>query len=177
LDLIKEAQRGNDKAFLKLFQRYEQDLYRMAFIYVKNQNDALDVVQETAYRSFKGIKNLKEPKYFKTWLIRIAISCALDILRKRKNVVQLKPEQQEYISGSVNEDILDEITLKDLIETLHEDEKSVILLRFYQDFTIKEISVTLEIPIGSAKTILYRGLNKLRRKLKGDEAFEQESQN
>jgi RNA polymerase sigma-70 factor, ECF subfamily len=173
LDLIKEAQRGNDKAFLKLFQRYEQDLYRMAFIYVKNQNDALDVVQETAYRSFKGIKNLKEPKYFKTWLIRIAISCALDILRKRKNVVQLKPELQEYISGSVNEDILDEITLKDLIETLHEDEKSVILLRFYQDFTIKEISDTLEIPIGTAKTILYRGLNKLRRKLKGDEAFEQ----
>ena len=76
LNLIKKAQKGNDKAFLTLFQQYEQDIYRTAFVYVKNQSDALDVVQETAYRSFKSIKDLKEPKYFKTWLIRIAISCA-----------------------------------------------------------------------------------------------------
>ena len=89
MDLIKKAQKGNDKAFLTLFQEYEQDIYRMAYIYVKNQNDALDVVQETAYRSFKSIGTLKEPRYFKTWLMRIAISCSLDILRKRKNVVPL----------------------------------------------------------------------------------------
>ncbi|MEW8987886.1 MAG: sigma factor, partial [Bacillus sp. (in: firmicutes)] len=63
LSLIKKAQRGNDKAFLELFQQYEQDLYRMAYIYVKNQSDAMDVVQETAYKSFKSINELKEPKY------------------------------------------------------------------------------------------------------------------
>lgn len=77
---MKKAQKGNDEAFLKLFQEYEKDIYRTAFVYVKNQEDALDIVQETAYRSFKSIKDLKEPKYFKTWLIRIAISCAIDIL-------------------------------------------------------------------------------------------------
>jgi RNA polymerase sigma-70 factor, ECF subfamily len=173
LKLIKKAQKGNDKAFLELFQQYEQDLYRMAFIYVKNQNDALDVVQETAYRSFKSIKDLKEPKYFKTWLMRIAISCSLDILRKRKNVVPLKPDFDEYISGIHNEDLTSEITLKGFIEELHEDEKSVILLRFYQGMTLKEVSETLEIPLGTAKTILYRGLAKLRKELEGDEAYEQ----
>lgn len=163
---------GNDKAFLQLFQQYEQDLYRMAFIYVKNQNDALDVVQETAYKSFKSIKELKEPKYFKTWLLRIGISCSLDILRKRKNVVPLKPDFEEFLLGVVNEDLVSEIALKALIEELHEEEKSVILLRFYQGMTIKEISETLNIPLGTAKTILYRGLGKLRKDLKGDEAYE-----
>jgi len=172
LDLIKKAQKGNGKAFLTLFQQYEQDLYRMAYIYVKNQNDALDVVQETAYRSFKSIETLKEPKYFKTWLMRIAISCSLDILKKRKNVVQLIPEFEEYISGQVNEDIFSEITLKDLINQLEANEKSVILLRFYQGLTLQEVSETLKIPLGTAKTILYRGLNKLRINLKGDEANE-----
>jgi RNA polymerase sigma-70 factor (ECF subfamily) len=85
LRLIDKAKKkGNDKAFIKLFQQYEADIFRTAFMYVKNQNDTLDVVQETAYRSFKSIGNLKEPKYFKTWLIKIAISCALDMLRKQK---------------------------------------------------------------------------------------------
>jgi RNA polymerase sigma-70 factor, ECF subfamily len=173
LYLIKKAQKGNDKAFLTLFQQYEQDIYRTAFVYVKNQSDALDVVQETAYRSFKSIKNLKESKYFKTWLIRIAISCAVDLLRKQKNVVQMKPQYEEFISGDVNEDIDLEITIRDLIERLNVVEKSVIILRFYEGLTIKEVSKALDIPLGTAKTVLYRALDNLRKKLKGDGLYEQ----
>lgn len=170
---MKKAQKGNDDAFLILFQKYEQDIYRTAFVFVKNQNDALDVVQETAYQSFKSIKNLKEPKYFKTWLMRITINCALDLLRKQKNVVQMKPEFVGFISGDVNEDILLEMTTRDLVERLNEDEKSVIILRFYEDLTINEVSETLGIPLGTAKTILYRALNKLRKDLKGESVYEQ----
>ncbi|MBP3038991.1 sigma-70 family RNA polymerase sigma factor [Bacillaceae bacterium Marseille-Q3522] len=171
--LIKKAQKGNDNAFLILFQQYEQDIYRTAFVYVKNQSDALDVVQETAYRSFKSINNLKEPKYFKTWLIRIAISCAVDLLRKQKNIVQMKPEYEEFVSGEVIEDIDLEMTVRGLIERLNEDEKSVIILRFYEGLTIKEVSEALDIPLGTAKTVLYRALDKLRKKLKGDGVYEQ----
>jgi RNA polymerase sigma-70 factor (ECF subfamily) len=172
LNLVRKAQKGNDKAFLALFQEYEQDIYRMAFVYVKNQSDALDVVQETAYRSFKTIKNLKEPKYFKTWLIRIAVNCSLDLLRKQKKVVQLKPELEENISGDINEDIDLEVTVRDLIEGLNEEEKSVVILRFYEGLTFKEVSETLDIPLGTAKTILYRALDKLRNNLKGDGFYE-----
>ncbi|WP_043932556.1 sigma-70 family RNA polymerase sigma factor [Bacillus sp. EB01] len=173
LNLIKKAQKGNDKAFLTLFQQYEQDIYRTAFVYVKNQSDALDVVQETAYRSFKSIKNLKEPKYFKTWLIRIAISCAIDLLRKKKNVVQLKPEYVDFIPVDVNEDIDLEITIRELIERLNEDEKSVVILRFYEGLTIKEVAEALNIPLGTTKTTLYRALGKLRKNLKGEGVCEQ----
>ncbi|WP_059170842.1 sigma-70 family RNA polymerase sigma factor [Bacillus sp. FJAT-27445] len=173
LNLIKKAQKGNEKAFLKLFQQYEQDIYRTAFVYVKNKSDALDVVQETAFRSFKAIKNLKEPTYFKTWLIRISISCAIDLLRKQKNVVQMKPEYEKFIFVDVNEDIDLEMTVQDLIERLNADEKSVIILRFYEDLTIKEVSESLDIPLGTAKTVLYRALNKLRKELKGDGVYGQ----
>ncbi|WP_277587092.1 RNA polymerase sigma factor [Psychrobacillus antarcticus] len=173
LNLVKKAQKGDDKAFLALFQKYEQDIYRMAFVYVKNQSDALDVVQETAYRSFKTIKNLKEPKYFKTWLIRIAVNCSLDLVRKQTKVVQLKPELEGNLSDDVNEeDIILEITVRDLIEQLNEGEKSVVILRFYEDLTFKEISETLDIPLGTTKTILYRALDKLRKNLKGDDLYE-----
>lgn len=52
MNLVKQAQKGNDQAFLQLFQQYVQEIYKMAFIYVKNESDALDVVQETAYAAF-----------------------------------------------------------------------------------------------------------------------------
>ena len=77
------------------------------------------------------------------------------------------------ISGDINEDIDLEMTVRDLIEQLNEDEKSVIILRFYEGLTIKEVSETLDIPLGSAKTVLYRALNKLRKDLKGDGVYEQ----
>ena len=176
MNLIERARSGDDDAFLKLFQKYEQEIYRTAFIYVKNQNDALDAVQETAYRSFKSIKNLKEPKFFKTWLIRIAISCSLDILRKRKKVILLTPEFEEYITDDVedaNDIYILEVTVQDLIKCLNENEKSVIILRFYQDLTIREVSETMDIPLGTAKTVLYRALKKLRETLKGDGINEQ----
>jgi RNA polymerase sigma-70 factor, ECF subfamily len=98
IKLVKKAQKGDDKAFMKLFQQYEEDIYRMAYVYLKNESDALDVVQEVAYRSFKKIDTLKNPNYLKTWLIRIAITCSIDLIRKNKKVVQLKPEHQEAIN-------------------------------------------------------------------------------
>lgn len=172
LDLVKEAQKGNDQAFSTLFHKYEEDIYRIAFVYVKNQSDALDVVQETAYRSFKSIKNLKEPMYFKTWLLKIAINCSLDLLREQQKVIQLKPEVEENIAENISEDIDLRITFQDVTECLNEYEKSVIILKFYEDLTFNEVAEALDIPLGTAKTILYRALNKLRNKLEGGDVYE-----
>lgn len=161
--LFKKAQNGDDKAFLKLFQTYEKEVYRIAYIYVKNEEDALDIVQETAYRSFKNFNSLKEISYFKTWLIRITINCAIDHIRKSNNVIELIPEYEETLKHN-DEDIPLKLTLNELINTLDENEKSVIILKYYYDYTFKEISKTLKIPLGSGKSILYRALNKLRKK-------------
>ncbi|WP_313892194.1 sigma-70 family RNA polymerase sigma factor [Psychrobacillus sp.] len=162
---MKKAQQGNDKAFLKLLQQYEADIYRIAFMYVKNENDASDIVQEVAYRSFKNIKTLKNPEYFKTWLIKITITSAIDYLQKSKKVVPLRPEFEEFI-GSYDEDISLSLTIQDLLNTLDDDEKSIVLLKFYNDNTFKEIAQLLEIPLGTAKSILYRALEKLREQTK-----------
>ncbi|WP_428912529.1 sigma-70 family RNA polymerase sigma factor [Niallia sp. Krafla_26] len=170
--LVKKAQKGNDKAFLKLFQQYEEDIYRMAYVYVKNKDDALDVVQEVAYQSFKKIHTLKMPEYFKTWLMKITMNCATNVIRKNKKVVHLKPEYEEFI-GIENEDIPLSLSLKNLIEVLDENEKSIVLLRFYHDHTFKEISELLEIPLGTAKSILYRALDKLRKQYKEGDICEQ----
>lgn len=163
--LVKKAQKGNDKAYLMLFQQYEADIYRMAYVYVKNKEDALDLVQEVAYQSFKKIRTLENPEYFKTWLMKITMNCALNLINKNKKVIPLNVDF-EVLTGSEDKDIALSLSLHKLIDTLKEDEKSVILLKYYDDRTLKDISEILDIPLGTAKSVLYRALAKLRQNVK-----------
>lgn len=70
-----------------------------------------------------------------------------------------------------DEDIALTLSLNKLIDTLQEDEKSVILLKYYDDRTLKEISEILDIPLGTAKSVLYRALDKLRQNLKEVDSY------
>ncbi len=137
----------------------------MAYIYVKNREDALDIVQEVAYQSFKNIATLKKTQYFKTWLMKITINCALNLINRNKKVVHLNPDVEICAMGE-EENIALSLSLLEVMETLQEEEKSVILLKYYADRTLKEISEILDIPLGTAKSILYRALEKLRQNLK-----------
>ncbi|WP_246066915.1 sigma-70 family RNA polymerase sigma factor [Paenibacillus koleovorans] len=162
--LVKLAQRGDQNAYLQLFSQYEADIYRIAHVYLNHVEDALDVVQETAYRSYKSLPELREPSFFKTWLIRITIRCSIDLLRSRQRFVPLSHEFEEHLADDHSPpDIPLSISLQDMIDLLDESEKSVVLLRFYYDYTIRETAELLELPLGSAKTILYRALKKLRK--------------
>jgi RNA polymerase sigma-70 factor (ECF subfamily) len=168
--LVEKAKKGDKKAFIKLFQHYEEDIYRVAYVYVKNQNNALDIVQDTACKSFSHIKNLKNAEYFKTWLIKITINCAVDFIRKEKKVIHLMPEHTELIS-TLDCDLSTQITLNDLINKLTENEKSIVLLKFYYHHTFNEIAEILELPLGTVKTILYRSLEKLRMHVKKEDIY------
>ncbi|POZ57536.1 RNA polymerase sigma factor SigV [Lysinibacillus sphaericus] len=168
--LVKKAQKGNDKAYVLLFQQYEADIYRMAYVYVKNKEDALDLVQEVAYQSFKNINTLKKPEFFKTWLMKITINCALNLINKNKKVIPLN-SNLDMLMRTEDEDIALTLSLNKLIDTLQEDEKSVILLKYYDDRTLKEISEILDIPLGTAKSVLYRALDKLRQNFKEVDSY------
>jgi RNA polymerase sigma-70 factor, ECF subfamily len=169
--LVKKAQKGDDKAFLKLFQQYETDIYRMAYVYVKHKYDALDIVQEVAYQSFKNIDTLRNPEYFKTWLMKITINCSLNVVEKNKKVIQLL-EFEKLIGSKEDGDLSLAISLQEVIDTLQEDEKSIILLKYYHDHTLKEIAEILDKPLGTAKTLLYRSLKKLRQNYQEVSSYE-----
>lgn len=114
---------------------------------------------------------MKNPEYFKTWLIKITINCAIELVRKNKKVIQLKPEYEEFI-GSEDEDVSLSISLQELLEQLNEDEKSIIILKFYQDYSFKEIADVINMPLGTVKSVFYRALIKLRKRFKGDQVYE-----
>jgi RNA polymerase sigma-70 factor (ECF subfamily) len=111
------------------------------------------------------LNTLKNPQYFKTWLIKITISTAVDLLRKKKKITVLKPEYAESLPY-IERDIALSLSLKEMLETLTEDEKAIVFLKYYDDCTIQEIADTVEMPLGTVKSVLYRALGKLRKQVR-----------
>ena len=95
--LVKKAMRGNPKAFGTLIEARQETMYRIAFLYVRNEADALDVVQESILKAYKNIKSLREPKAFHSWLMRIVTNTAHDLLRQRGKQV---PMEENILSST-----------------------------------------------------------------------------
>ena len=164
--IVKKAIKGNDKAFIILMNQCKEQIYRTAFAYVKEEEMALDIVQEVVCRAYKSIENLKEPKFFNTWIMRIAINISTDFYNKKIKVVCM--EQDELISKmEVKHDDNDvRLFLMESLDNLEEKYKKIIILKYFDDLTFKDIAEILSMPESTVKTNLYKGLSILRNDMK-----------
>ena len=167
LNLISKAKKGDINAYQALIHNEKEKLYKMAYVYMQNEDDALEVFQETIYKAFASLSKLKNDEYFSTWMTRILINSAIDLLRKKKRVVPINQEILENSSDSSSFDSDVQIDLLKAMEEIEEKYKTVLLLRFYQDYTVKQIASMLKCPEGTVKTNIRRGLDKLKEKMKG----------
>lgn len=150
--------------FTEKFTEIERELYRIAFLYLKNRDDALDCVQEAAFKCYKGYRKLREPKYFKTWAVRITINCAKDILRSRGFEVSIEDvEPAAEPSASAEQEVLSKLTLAEMLESLSETERGALVLRHVYGYGFGEIAEIMEIPYGTAKSVCYRAIEKLKK--------------
>lgn len=139
----------------------EEKFYRLAFSYVKNADDALEVVQESTYKAISTIDSLKTPDYLKTWFYRIIVNTSIDLLRNRKKVMVVNDEAlSNYDFGTV--DNYADIDLQKALENLPIQYRSIIVLRFFEDLKIEEIAVILDENVNTIKTRLYKSLKMLR---------------
>ncbi len=160
--LLIKAQKGDQEAYVSLFSNYEADLYRFIYTQCGNREDALDIVQEVAYRSFKYIHTVKETTFFKTWLFRIAINASNDLLKKRTNFDLL---DESYAEESFQQLSDLKFTLEAVMTYLTPIEKQVVYLKYYEELTFQEISDVLQVKLGTVKSVLYRALTKLKQAL------------
>lgn len=168
---FKKAQQGNQKAFLKLIESDKEKLYKMAFLYVKNENDAVDIVQETIMKAYANIGTVKEEKYFSTWLAKILINTALETLRKKSKIILLEEGMVEKQSHGMQ--IEEKMDLLQAIEQLEEKYKTVIILRYYRDLSVRQIADYLDCPEGTVKSNLHRAIQKLKQFYQGGQVNEQ----
>ncbi|WP_409303931.1 sigma-70 family RNA polymerase sigma factor [Peribacillus sp. SCS-155] len=163
LTLIRQAIEGNPYAFEQLLMEYSDRLYRTAYLYVGNREDALDVVQETAYKAFSSISQLRNEEFFLTWMTKILINCAYDVLRKRKKPIPSVTDPGAILSER-NEEKLD---LAAAIGKLPVRYQTSIILFYYYDMSLQEMAKIMETPENTIKTYLSRGKKQLRTLLGG----------
>ncbi|THF76916.1 sigma-70 family RNA polymerase sigma factor [Cohnella fermenti] len=156
---VRAAQRGDDQAFYGLIHAERQRLFRIACTYLKNEEDAVEAIQETTYRAYLKLGKLREPRFFHTWLIRILIHYCLDERKRRRRMLPVD-EVPERLSREV--DLAGRIGLGMEIDNLKPKLRHVILLKYYEDMTLSEISRLLEKPEGTVKTWLHQALKQLR---------------
>ncbi|WP_042357086.1 sigma-70 family RNA polymerase sigma factor [Bacillus rubiinfantis] len=162
--LVKKAVKGDDTAFLQLMQLYKIDLYKTAISFLRNEEEALEAIQEVTYRAYKNRKTVKEPAYFKTWLIRIMINYCNDHLKKQQRVVF----NQEALNNKGAPENHNKLELQDAMQDLDERSRELLTLKYFHDLKIKEIAELLQCPEGTVKTWLNKALKALKEKLEGN---------
>lgn len=152
INLVKQAQQGDAEAFSKLIHIYQDSFYRIARSRLNNDEDAADAIQETLLTGWEKKETLKEPKYFKTWMIRILINKCNEIFRKR-----MPEENLDHIIEPCIKNVEENIMFKSMLNDLSERNRMVMALYYGDDYTIREISQILEISEDAVKQRLVRG--------------------
>lgn len=136
-------------------------LYRVAYCYVNNQDDALDVVQNAICKALENYCSLRNPDAIKTWLYRILVNESLNFIKKKKREISCEPGEmveEIYLETAFEADE----TIYEEVRKLPEDLQTVIMLHFYEELTLKEVSQVTGVNLNTVKTRLYSAMRKLR---------------
>lgn len=148
---VRLAQQGDPEAFSRLILANERNLYGLARLYLKREEDCADAVQETIVKSFAAMPSLKEPAFFKTWLSRILIHECLQLLRSQQRQRTIAPVDE--VADAMP---YEAIELKEAVAHLEDDLRRVIQLHYYRDMPIRAIAEIAGIPEGTVKSRLHR---------------------
>ncbi|MFF2480673.1 sigma-70 family RNA polymerase sigma factor [Paenibacillus sp. NPDC058071] len=164
-DDVRAAQRGRHAAFVRLIKTEEQAMYRIAKAYLKSDAECADAMQETVLKAYKTIRSLREPAYFRTWLLRILINECKRILQYKSKVVTMETEAIDAASESKSKET-EAMDLGEALQSLDEELRVVVSLYYLDDRPLKEVAGLLELPEGTVKSRLYRAREKLARFLR-----------
>ena len=141
------------------YERY----YRLAYSYMRNEDDALDVVQESAYRAIRDCRKVRNKDYLSTWIYRIVVNTALDMLRRKK-----KETTTEELPEIPVEDQYRDLELRTVLNRLDDKSRTIILLRYFEDLKLEDIADIVGDNLNTVKARLYRSLKKLRLNLEAE---------
>ena len=174
--MIERASGGDPEAFNRLMEHHERRMYAVALRMCANREDAQDCLQEAMLRVYRAIGSFKGESSFSTWVYRITMNTCLDELRRRKNKQSASLDDlldegwaPADDSGSPEKHAVRAETariLRQTIQELPDDMRAAVVLRDIQGYTYEEIAKILDINVGTIKSRISRGREKLREKLR-----------
>lgn len=157
--LVKKSKRGNKEALLELILQERDNYYRLAYVYMKNQQDAEDMVQDMILSLYDNIHSLQKEESFYSWSKTILVNLCKRSLETRKRLTPVEAVKEESVSFNGEEDRMD---LDHYLKFLGEDHREIIKLRFYLDLDYKTIAQLLQVPLGTVKSRINTAIKRLR---------------
>ncbi|MDM5214844.1 RNA polymerase sigma factor SigW [Peribacillus sp. RS7] len=177
---INQVLKGDHNAFGEIVEIYKDKVFQICFRMLGNRQEAEDLAQEAFVRAFVNIRSFNIQMKFSTWLYRIATNLCIDRLRKKKPDYYLDAEvagteglnmySQIASDMAKPEEEVESLELQETIQVeimkLPEKYRSVIVLKYIEELSLKEISEILDLPVGTVKTRIHRGREALRKQLR-----------
>ena len=147
--------------FWELYEPVYQDMYRLAYYYLGNSQDAEDVVGETVLKAYEKFASLRKKEAFKSWIFTILVNQCMTFLRKKnaKGVSELVWEPSFELN------LEDGAVAEDLLSVLSEEEQQIVVLSVFGGYKGEEIARVLHIKHGTVRTKYRRALKKMERYL------------
>ena len=169
--LIRRAQKGDQDAFAALVEEHQQYVYHLALRVLKDENEALDLTQETFVRAWTALPNFRGQSQFRTWLYRITTNlCYNRLPNLRRSLNDLGDDVMEEIPETKVDNPVYEIEsgetrahLHRAIDELDTNYKLLVTLRYQYELSYDEIASTLNLPLGTVKTGIFRAKEQLRK--------------
>lgn len=172
--LVTEIQNGNNGAFNELYKLTSERAYYVALEFVKKDEDAQDILQESYVKALSKIGELDKPESFQSWLNQIVANKSKDFLKKKKPML-FEAEENEVFEVLPDEDLnfrpessLDQNelqrTVMEVLDELNEEKRACVLMMYFEELSVSEIAQTLEIPEGTVKTRLFAARKDLKEK-------------
>ena len=156
---IKRAKKGDKQAFEEIIMENIDYFYRIAYVILKNEDEASDAVSNAVLKAYTKIKQLKKDTFFKTWITSILKNECYEIIRKNKKITYIEEYKQENLK--YQEENETKIDVKEAIELLNDELSQIVVLYYIQDESIQTISELLNIPQGTVKSRLSRARNEI----------------
>ncbi|MEC0240176.1 RNA polymerase sigma factor [Paenibacillus dokdonensis] len=170
--LVKHAQKGNKEALLQLILADQDAYYRLAYKYMGNEHDALDAMEDMIVTLYEKLEQLQKSESFYSWSKTILVNRCKALLRTKERFLPLEGEPETSIAALADDNPYrqteSEMDIQVLLSHLNQRQREAIELRYVHDLPYQTIADMTGVPVGTTKSRISQGLQKLKAMIGGD---------
>ena len=158
-DLVKRSKKGDKEAFAQLIDQNRQMLYNTALLVLRQEDDALDALQDAILACWENLPSLRKDRYFKTWLVKILLNKCRDVQRGKSHFAYVEelPESGDEPDWDTSMDV------RRTMDKLGENDQLLLSLFYYDDFSVRQIAEALSLSEGAVRTRLTRSRDRFKK--------------
>ncbi len=168
-DIVEQAQNGNEHAYTQIVESFQTPVFNLCFRMLSDAKEAEDAAQETFWRGYQGLNRYDNSRPFGTWILSIAAHHCIDLQRKRKlpladidtYMEETEPDRNIPNPETALLEMESQSQLQQMLSTLPDLDRAVLIFRYWYEYSEEEISQTLEISVSAVKSRLHRARRKM----------------